>query len=227
MHVRGVTVFSVAATLSQRQWGIVPKRRSANFGVYNVRLLSSLDKLLRDKPRFMGELSTAINDALLAIDLNTVELVNLQSRQKQTGRETQVVILRRLRKRIHQVAHKRKCSMNQLVNSALLAYYSKTGEDKLKRPTKGQGVAMRTYDSMSDLERRELDQLLSGLAAMQGVSADVDEPDGTYYEYDRNLKATVKVTPDGERTPVAQLEAQFDQPPQKGSHKTAHEGMTP
>jgi len=31
----------------------------------------------------MGELSTSINDALLAVDLNTVELVKLQSRQKQ------------------------------------------------------------------------------------------------------------------------------------------------
>src|SRR6202049_2128763 len=174
---------------SPKTVGIVAKRRSANFAVYNVRLLSSLDKLLRDKPRFMGELSTAINDALLAIDLNTVELVNLQSRQKQTGRETQVVILRRPPKRIHQVAQKRKCSMNQLVNSALLAYYSKTGEGKLKRPTKGQGASMRSYDTMSDLERRELDQLLSGLAAMQAVSADVDEPDGTYYEYDGNFEA--------------------------------------
>jgi len=86
---------------------------------------------------------------------------------------------------------------------------------------------MPTYDTMSDLERRELDQLLSGLAGMQSVAADVEEPDGTYYEYDRNLKATVKVTPDGERTPVAQLETQFERPPQKGSHKTAHEGMTP
>src|SRR3984893_5036011 len=143
--------------------GIVAKRRSANFAVYNVRLLSALDKLLRDKPRYMGELSTAINDALLAVDLNTVELVNLQSRQKQTGRETQVVILRRLRKRIHQVAQKRKCSMNQLVNSALLAYYSKTGEGKLKRQTKGLEVSMRSYDAMSDLERRELHQMLSGL----------------------------------------------------------------
>jgi len=207
--------------------GIVAKRRSANFGVYNVRLLSALDKLLRDKPRYMGELSTSINDALLAVDLNTVELVNLQSRQKQTGRETQVVILRRLRKLIHQVAQKRKCSMNQLVNSALLAYYSKTAEAKLKRPTKGQGVSRRTYDTMSELERRELHQMLSGLAAVQPLSADVEEPDGTYYEYDRNLKATVKVTPDGERTPVVQLEAQFARPPQKGSHKTAHEGMIP
>src|SRR6202795_107408 len=113
---------------SPKTVGIVPKRRSANFGVYNVRLLSSLDKLLRDKPRFMGELSTSINDALLAVDLNTVELVTLQSRQKQTGRETQVVILNRLRKRIHGIAKKRNCSMNQLVNSALLAFYSNGGE---------------------------------------------------------------------------------------------------
>ena len=142
---------------------IVPKRRSANFVVYNVRLLSTLDRLLRDKPRYAGELSTAINDALLAVDLSTVELVNLQSRQKQTGRETQVVILRRLRQRIHEVAHKRQCSMNQLVNSALLAYYSKTGEAKLNKPTKGRGASMRTYDTMSELERRELHQMLSGL----------------------------------------------------------------
>lgn len=174
-----------------------------------MRLLSALDKLLRDKPRYMGELSTSINDALLAVDLNTVELVNLQSRQKQTGRETQVVILRRLRKLIHHVAQKRKCSMNQLVNSALLAYYSKTGEAKLKRPAKEHGASRRTYDAMSELELRELHQMLSGLAAVQPISADVEEPDGTYYEYDRNLKATVKVTPDGERTPVVQLEAQF------------------
>ena len=174
----------------------------------------------------MGELSTSINDALLAVDLNTVELVKLQSRQKQTGRETQVVILRRLRKRIHQVAQKRKCSMNQLVNSALLAYYSKTGESELKRPAKGRGVSMRSYDTMSELERRELNQMLSGLSAVQPVSADVEEPDGTYYEYDRNLKATVKVTPDGERTLVAGLETQFERAPQRGQHKTAHEGTT-
>src|SRR6202140_3698879 len=115
---------------SPKTVGIVPKRRSVHFGVYNVRLLSVLDKLLRDKPRYLGELSTSINNALLAVDVNTVDLVTLQSRQKQTGRETQLVILRRLRKRIHQVAQKRKCSMNQLVNSALLAYYSKKGKVK-------------------------------------------------------------------------------------------------
>jgi len=63
----------------------VPKRRSVQFGVYNVRLLSALDKLLRDKPRYLGELSASINDALLTVDLNTVELVNLQSDRNKPG----------------------------------------------------------------------------------------------------------------------------------------------
>jgi len=204
----------------------VPKRRSANFGVYNVRLLSSLDKLLRDKPRFMGELSTSINDALLAVDLNTVELVTLQSRQKQTGRETQVVILNRLRKRIHQVAKKRNCSMNQLVNSALLAYYSKTEEHKIKKSTKGRGSSLRSYDTMSESERRELHQMLADLSAVQPVPFEAEEPNGAYYEYDRNLKATVKVTPDGERTPVEKLETSFEPTRGKAPRKIAHEEIT-
>ena len=204
----------------------MPKRRSANFGVYNVRLLSSLDKLLRDKPRYLGELSTSINDALLAVDLNTVELVTLQSRQKQTGRETQVVILKRLRKRIHQVAKRRNCSMNQLVNSALLAYYSKTEEGKLKKTLKARGASLRSYDTMSEPERRELHQMLSGLSALQSVPVDAEEPDGTYYEYDRNLKATVKVTPDGERTPVEKLETGFEPARGKAPRKIAREEIT-
>lgn len=202
------------------------KRRSVHFGVYNVRLLRTLDKLLRDKPRYRGELSTSINDALLAVDLNTVDLVNLQSRQKQTGRETQVVILRRLRKRIHQVAKKRNCSMNQLVNSALLAYYSKAGESKLKRPTKGRGPSRHSYDTMSEPERRELHQMLSELSAMQSVPFEADEPNGTYYEYDRNLKATVKVTPDGERTPVEELETSLQVARRTGPRRIAREEIT-
>src|ERR1700680_1472623 len=216
-------IFLSCGNPSSKTVGIVPKRRSANFGVYNVRLLSALDKLLRDKPRYMGELSTSINDALLAVDLNTVGLVTLQSRQKQTGRETQVVILRRLRKRIHQVAKKRDCSMNQLVNSALLAYYSKGGEGKLKRSNKGRGSSVHSYDSMSELERRELHQMLSGLSALQSVPIDAEEPDGTYYEYDRNLKATVKVTPDGERAPVEKLETSFEPTRRKDTRKIARE----
>src|SRR6202140_227866 len=160
---------------SPKTVGIVPKRRSAHFGIYNVRLLSALDKLLRDKPRYLGELSTSINDALLSVDLNTVDLVTLQSRQKQTGRETQVVILRRLRRRIHAVGKKRNWSMNQLVNSALLVFYAKGGESKLKKPAQGRGSSVHSYDTMSEAERRELHQMLAELSAMQSVPFEAEE----------------------------------------------------
>jgi hypothetical protein len=72
-----------------------------------------------------GDLSASINDPLLAVNLNTIKLVTLQGKKKQTARETQVVLLRRLIHRIKKIADARGCSMNQLVNSGLLAYYSK------------------------------------------------------------------------------------------------------
>jgi hypothetical protein len=63
---------------------------------------------------------------------------------------------------------------------------------------------------MSDLERHELHQMLSELSITQSVSPVAEEPDGTHYEYDRNLKATVRVTPDGERHPVKRLDTNFE-----------------
>ena len=113
--------------------------------------------------------------------------------------------------------------MNQLVNSALLAYYSKTGEAKLKKTPKGPGASLRSYDTMSESERRELHQMLAGLSAIESVPFEAEEPNGTYYEYDRNLKATVKVTSDGERTPVEKLETSFEPTRRKGPRKLAHE----
>ena len=104
--------------------------------------------------------------------------------------------------------------MNQLVNSALLAYYSKTGKIKVKRGTRRRGEIAHSYDIMSELERRELHRMLSELSPPQSVSIAADQPDGTHYEYDRNLKATVKVTPDGERYPVKRLDATFEHGPQ-------------
>lgn len=86
---------------------------------------------------------------------------------------------------------------------------------------------MRSYDIMSELERRELHQMLSGLSAVRPVSGDVDEPDGTYYEYDRNLKATVKVSPDGERTPVADSGIYFEVVSTKSPNKTTQEARIP
>jgi hypothetical protein len=104
--------------------------------------------------------------------------------------------------------------MNQLVNSALLAFYSKTGKIKLKKSAKPRGGSRHSYDTMTESERRELHSMLSELSATQWVATGAEQPDGTHYEYDRNLKVTVKVTPDGERYPVKKLGAKFGKGPQ-------------
>src|SRR5437763_1975436 len=100
-------------------------RRNPGFDVFNVRLLVALDKMLREKRRYQGDLSASINDALLAVNLDTVKLVTLQGKKKQTARETQVVLLDQLIHRIKRIADARGSSINQLMNSGLLAYYSK------------------------------------------------------------------------------------------------------
>jgi hypothetical protein len=112
------------------------------------------------------------------------------------------------------------------VNSVLLAYYSKSGEGKLKKSAKGRGSSVHSYDTMSNGERRELHQMLAELSTMQSVPLEAEEPNGTYYEYDRNLKATVKVTPDGERTPFEKLETSFEPRRGKCPRKIAHKEIT-
>ena len=177
-------------------------RRNVGFHVFNVRLLIGLDKLLRAKRRYQGDLSASINDALLAVNLNTIKLVTLQGKKKQTARETQVVLLRRLIHRIKKIADARGCSINQLVNSGLLAYYAKQRTGKLgssSRPTRQSAKA--TYDKMSPEERQQLMEAIASLAGSQQGPRDAF-PDGTHYEYDPNLKKTVEIDPSGQLVPV-------------------------
>ena len=79
---------------------------------------------------------------------------------------------------------------------------------------------------LSESERRELHQMLAQLSAMQSVPFEAEEPNGSYYEYDRNLKGTVKVTLDGERTPVEKLETSFEPGLGKAPRRIAHEEIT-
>src|SRR5437879_7386168 len=146
---------ATAGTLEGCWCSPVAIRRNTGFDVFNVRLLIGLDKLLRAKRRYQGDLSASINDALLAVNLNTVKLVALQGKKKQTARETQVVLLRRLIRKLHNVAETRRCSINQLVNSGLAAYYSKqrlTNPGLPSRPTQKSA----TYDQMSTAERQQI-----------------------------------------------------------------------
>ena len=184
-------------------------RRNPGFDVFNVRLLVGLDKLLREKRRYQGDLSASINDALLAVNLNTVKLVTLQGKKKQTARETQVVLLRRLIRKLHHVAEARGCSINQLVNSGLASYYSKDQAGKRGAPSRPtQGTARATYDKMTPDERQQLVEELASLAGLQEGPKDAF-PDGTRYEYDSRFKTTFEITLSGKRFPVALVAGRF------------------
>jgi len=196
-------------------------RRNVRFDVFNVRLLIALDKLLRKKRRYQGDLSASINDALLAVNLSTVKLVTLQGKKKQTARETQVVILRRLIRKIQRIADVRGCSMNQLVNSGLLAYYSKGRKDNLDGSSRAaRGRSMTAYDKMSIEERQQLMQVLASLTGLQEGPKE-GFPDGTRYEYDPDLKTTVEVTSSGKRFSVALVAGKLQRQSEKMlAHKT-------
>ena len=67
---------------------------------------------------------------------------------------------------------------------------------------------MAAYDEMSDAERRQLAEVLGCLTGLQGGPAG-SLPDGTHYEYDPTLKATVEVTPTGDRYRVALVDGRL------------------
>jgi hypothetical protein len=196
-------------------------RRNIGFDVFNVRLLIGLDKLLRAKRRYQGDFSASINDALLAVNLNTVKLVTLQGKKKQTARETQVVLLRHLIRRIKRIADARGCSINQLVNSGLMAHYSKRPTGKLgspSRPTRRSAKA--TYDRMSSAGRQQLMESIGSLTGLQQGPKDAF-PDGTHYEYDLDLKRTVEIDPSGQLIPVSLVAGKLQRESEKTlAHKT-------
>ena len=183
-------------------------RRNPDFDVFNVRLLVGLDKLLREKRRYQGDLSASINDALLAVNLSTVGLVTLQGKKKRTARETQVVLLRRLIRKLHHVADARGCSINRLVNSGLAAYYSKEQTEKRESSGLTRAAGSPTYDKMSPDERQQMVEELAGLAGMQKGPKDAF-PDGTRYEYDSRFKTTFEIMPSGKRFPVELVAGKF------------------
>jgi hypothetical protein len=67
---------------------------------------------------------------------------------------------------------------------------------------------MAAYDEMSEAERRRLAEVLGSLTGLQGGPTG-SLPDGSHYEYDPTLKATVEVTASGERYPVTLVDGRL------------------
>jgi hypothetical protein len=79
---------------------------------------------------------------------------------------------------------------------------------------------MAAYDEMSETERQQFSKTLGSLTGLQGGPA-ASLPEGTHYEYDPILKATVEVTPSGDRYPVTLVDGRLIREGERAvAHKT-------
>jgi len=173
----------------------MPKPRSSR--PVGVRLLHTVDAYLRKKQRGKGDLSKLIMEALSRTDLRVVPLITIHGRRQPTvAKVTQIVMPNDIRQLIEHWSENRRCSMNELLNSALVGSLLKSRPEKNgERSRRGQ---MPTFDTMTAKEREGFFVRLLALTG-QEPGPDPRSREGSYYEWDRKVEATVEVAGDGRR----------------------------
>jgi len=96
----------------------------------SIRLTAAIDKETRAEVNKQGELSNLIADAIFGVNLLNMEVVDLgrarDQRLKVTVKQTQVSVSDDTYDRVAKAAATRGCSLNSIVNSALLAFLRKS-----------------------------------------------------------------------------------------------------
>lgn len=147
--------------------------------------------MLRRKMRKHGDMSAFVRQSLEGVDLHAIELIRFHGKKVvSTTKATQVVMPVSLRKRLQEVAPERGCSMNELLNSAVIAWLTKD------RPARagGRRARMPAYDGMNAREREQLWQSLLSLTGLEPGPHSPSEEGGSY-EWDQHLKAIIETVP--------------------------------
>ncbi len=143
-----------------------------------------------------GDMSALIYQALREVDLSSVQLITIQGQRRQvTARPTKIVLPTDVRDQLERWSEARACSMNELLNSALVVSLLKRSEKTGERSRRGQTP---TFDTMTAKEREGFFARLLALTG-QEPGPDPRSPEGNYYEWDPKLYATVEVAGDGRR----------------------------
>ncbi len=142
-------------------------------------------------------MSRLIYEAIEAVDLADVPLMLFHGkREKVTAKVTQVVMPLGTRDEIEKWAAVRRCSMNELLNSALSAGLPLTQPSALaalagrKRSKEWSGLS-------SQARKKFLDEIL----ALNGREAgpDLKSEAGSFYQFEPKLRGTVEISSDGTR----------------------------
>jgi hypothetical protein len=171
-------------------------KRKLSRAVIGARLLHRVDDFLRRKQRGRGDMSKLIQEAVEAVDLSSVELIRIHGkRETPTARATQVVIPVEMRLDLERWSEKRECTMNELLNSALVAALLRGHTNRIGTES---GTSLAARGKMTASEREEFFRTLSALTGLE-PGPDPRTREGNYYEYDPDLKATIEVTKQGRR----------------------------
>jgi hypothetical protein len=115
-----------AATKSQKKTETTEERPLRKL---SIRLTAAINKETRAEVNKKGELSDLITDAIFGVNLLSMEVVDLyrarDHRLKVTVRQTQVSVTEDTYEKVSKAAATRGCSMNSIVNSALVAFLRK------------------------------------------------------------------------------------------------------
>ena len=171
------------------------KKKSSRV-VVGARLLHVVDNYLRRKQRGRGDMSSLIYEALREVDLGSVQLITIQGQRKQvTARPTKIVLPTDVRDQLDRWSETRACSMNELLNSALVSSLLKSRSEKSERPRRGHTAMLNT---MTAKERQEFFARVLSLTGLE-PGPEPRSTEGNHYEWDPRLEATVEVTADGKR----------------------------
>jgi hypothetical protein len=174
------------------------RRRPNDLVVFQTRLVHKVDEMLRRRIRRHGDMSLFVQRTLEEVDLRSIDIDRFHGKKVlSTTKATQVVMPISLRKKLQEIAPERGCSMNELLNSAVLAWLRKG-----RPPRAGGSKRKAVYDMMSAEERNELWQ---SLLSLTGVETGPRSPsrEGGYYEWDSRAKSVLEVAPSGKRYAVA------------------------
>jgi hypothetical protein len=178
------------------------KKKSSRV-VVGARLLHLVDNYLRKKQRGRGDMSSLIYEALREVDLGSVELITIQGQRRQvTARPTKIVLPPDTRDALARWAEMRDCSMNELLNSALMASLLKAGPEKSGGRQRRGHTTM--FNAMTATERGEFFARLLALTGLE-PGPDPRSTEGGYYEWDPKLEATVEIAGDGKRYLMEQV----------------------
>lgn len=98
-----------------------------------VRVLGPINKKLRQKAMYRGDLSGMVGQALDSVDLQSVSLVSMTWGQEDFRRVT-IQVPVKTRNRMVAASRKRGVSMNTLINTALVHWLAEQGDVKIKTP---------------------------------------------------------------------------------------------